>query len=450
MSDSNFYTEHYTNEEPVTVFVGGFPKTTNVSLVDQYLATICLGNDFIAVTDANNNSRGFAFVTFKSIEEATDFVKQKFIYNGKVLDTRISLNNKDFINTSLLNIREPKKVFVDKIPNYIKKDDLYKIFEKFGDIEEIILLEKRERPINFAYVTFYKHLSAKKCVEKKSFDCNSEKKMIAIYARPKFTKKMLTDLHPVIVEYIVSIEEGRKQYHPKDFKYLQDVILKDQRFVHYSNDQQVADLSQGMFNFDFQKRNDHPNFPQQRNYVDAQYYNPTMMQNSYMNSGADVNKNTYQYQDYYYDNNQQNDIYNQSQNSAVYQQNYSRNDGYYNQQPNQDYYDNCYYNENNWQNDVYNNQAPIQNTQQYYDDMDYSTYNNNPDQYNYQPQQMQNQQANDWYNMNNNLSQNYVPTDSYQNSFEGSSHNSMKANSTDYRAYPNSFENVHQEMYNSN
>lgn len=222
------------SDETVTVFMGGFPKTTDVVLIEQYLATICSDNECVAITDQNNKSRGFAFVTFNTIEEANEFVKKKFAYNGKTLDIRLSLDSKDFISSSLLNIREPRKLFVDKIPNNLKKDDLLKIFKKFGEIEEIILFEKNERLINFAYVTFFKHMNARKCVEKKTFDANSEKnvytnkhsekKMTAIYARPKFTKKMLSGLHPMIVEYIVNVQEGNSHYHPKDFIYLQDVV----------------------------------------------------------------------------------------------------------------------------------------------------------------------------------------------------------------------------------
>lgn len=178
------------------------------------------------VTDSKNRSRGFVFITFKTREEAEKFVVGEHVFEGKTLDCKISLDHESFIASSLNNIREPKKVFIDKIPRKFKKVDLEKIFGKFGEIEEIILIEKDERTINFAYVTYFDSNAAKNCVKQKYYDSGEELKMSVMFARPKFSKKMLIGIHPVLKEYIKNVQKGLKPYNPKDFIYLQDIVLK--------------------------------------------------------------------------------------------------------------------------------------------------------------------------------------------------------------------------------
>ena len=180
-----------------TVFVGGFPKSANTQVINEFVKTICNHTDFMLVTDSKYRSRGFVFITFATYKEAKLFVSRDHIFDGKVLDCKISLDHEEFITASLNNIRAPKKIFVDKIPKRFKKRDLEKLFGVYGEIEEVILIEKDERKINFGYVTYYKAEAAKKCVSQRIFDVGEDLKMSAIFARPKFSKKMLIGIHPV-------------------------------------------------------------------------------------------------------------------------------------------------------------------------------------------------------------------------------------------------------------
>ena len=210
-----------------TVFVGGFPKSANTQIINEYVKSICKHSEFILVTDSMYRSRGFVFITFNTLKEAKSFVKKNHVFEGKILDCKISLDHEEFITASLNNIRAPKKVFVDKIPRRFTKHDLEKLFGVYGDIEEVILIEKDDRKINFGYVTYLRSEAAKKCCAQRNFDVGEDLKISAIFARPKFSKKMLIGIHPVLKEYIKNVQKGLKPYDPKDFAYLQDVVLKE-------------------------------------------------------------------------------------------------------------------------------------------------------------------------------------------------------------------------------
>ena len=86
-------------------------------------------------------------MVFDTLKEAQDFANQIHVYDNKVLDCKVSLQHQDYITTSLNNIREPKKIFVDKIPKKVNKKDLENTFGVYGEIEEIIVIEKEKRSI---------------------------------------------------------------------------------------------------------------------------------------------------------------------------------------------------------------------------------------------------------------------------------------------------------------
>ena len=143
------------------------------------------------------------------------------MYDNKVLDCKVSLHHTDYITSSLNNIREPKKIFVDKIAKRVTKSDLEKSFMVYGEIEEIILIEKEKRSINFAYISYFDTESARRCVQGPEIKYSAGSKLSVIFARPKFSKKMLLDIPPLLKEYIRQIQKGLKEYDPKDFVNLQ-------------------------------------------------------------------------------------------------------------------------------------------------------------------------------------------------------------------------------------
>jgi hypothetical protein len=159
------------------------------------------------------------------LKEARDFANQRHVYDDKVLDCKVSLHHQDYITTSLNNIREPKKIFVDKIPKNVAKIYLEKTFGVYGEIEEIILIEKEKRNINFAYITYFDTESAQKCVTAPEPKICAGTRLTVVFARPKFSKKMLLEIPPLLKECIRQIQKGLKEYDPKDFVNLRVEVM---------------------------------------------------------------------------------------------------------------------------------------------------------------------------------------------------------------------------------
>lgn len=220
------YPKAIDTEKP-TVFVGGIPKTADTKVLREYIRSVNSNCEFHLVTDSKNRSRGFAFILCATEKEAHEFANQRHMYDNKVLDCKVSLHHTDYITSSLNNIREPKKIFVDKIAKRVTKSDLEKSFMVYGEIEEIILIEKEKRSINFAYISYFDTESARRCVQGPEIKYSAGSKLSVIFARPKFSKKMLLDIPPLLKEYIRQIQKGLKEYDPKDFVNLHVEVVND-------------------------------------------------------------------------------------------------------------------------------------------------------------------------------------------------------------------------------
>jgi hypothetical protein len=152
-------------ESKPTVFIGGIPKNVDVGVIEGYMTSICGNAQIKLITDTKDRLRGFAFAIFDSLPEVKQFLSKDHIYDGKLLDCKFSLGHEEHITSSLNNIRQPRKVFVDEIQQNISKKELMDAFRVYGEIEEIILIEKEKKDIKFAYVTYCEHSAAGKCVK---------------------------------------------------------------------------------------------------------------------------------------------------------------------------------------------------------------------------------------------------------------------------------------------
>lgn len=148
-----------------TVFIGGLPKSRHIKQVDDYIKTLSGNREYNVIVDARKKLRGFAFIMFDTIEEAQDFVKKEHWYQGKLLDCKLSLDHNDYIKSSLINIRMPKKVFLDYVPKKFTKEHLTNIFKSFGEVIELITIDKGVSDLCYTYVTFDDFESAEKVVK---------------------------------------------------------------------------------------------------------------------------------------------------------------------------------------------------------------------------------------------------------------------------------------------
>ena len=216
------------DDKNVTVIVTGFPQKTNKIEVEEFMLNISDGNKFDVKVDSKNYFRGFVYVKFQLLEEAEKFINKEYVFQKKLLNCRISMQYYQFINESIDNLRSPKKVFADRIPKHWSKKEVEKFFDQYGEVDYLSLVDKDHKTVNFAYVTFVESESACNCVKNKLIKLKDKRKIKVEYSNPKFSANMLNKIHPVLRRYIESVQNGAKVYDPKDFIYLQDIVLANE------------------------------------------------------------------------------------------------------------------------------------------------------------------------------------------------------------------------------
>ena len=172
--------------------------------------------------------RGFQFIHFKSMKDAKNFVGKNFYFGGKQLDCKISIDHDDFTTNSLKNIREPKKVVAENLPVNISKNDVKKLFSRFGMVEEAILTPAQEDQFQNAFITFHTYKSAVECIQEKQILLDDDKITDVKFAKPKFSSYMLKKIDPIQSSYIFMIMKERINFDPVDFAYQQDNVMKSE------------------------------------------------------------------------------------------------------------------------------------------------------------------------------------------------------------------------------
>lgn len=226
-------------DEGTIVFIGGIPKDCDISDANNFLQSICGTSPFNLITDNKNRPRGFAFVSFYNKDDAEKFLSKPHSYNGKELDCKSSLEQSAYVDASLSNIREPKKIYADEIPKQFTKIVISQAFAVYGDIEEIILIEKAKKPKNFAYITFSNTEAAQKCIKDGRIKLDGQFSIPVVYARPKFSKKMLQNVPNEIQKYIKQIQKRTKEYDPHDFVVLEDIVKTNSKKMDFYSKTQL-------------------------------------------------------------------------------------------------------------------------------------------------------------------------------------------------------------------
>ena len=231
--DYNRYQNDNSMENTLSVLIAGFPQGTSTNEVREFIINIAPGKKHVIRTTNDNTFRGFQFVNFNSAEEANEFLSQEHAFNGKVLDCKIAKDHDDFIKTSLQNLKCPRIVFVDKIPKHMCKKNIEDIFSKFGKIEETLLIVKKEKHVNYAYVTFSSTREAIMVVTMKYIKLDKTTLRV-VYSRPKFSNSMLQKIHPWLREHIKCIQGGFRQYCPQEFDQLEQSIQNSEQNLYYT------------------------------------------------------------------------------------------------------------------------------------------------------------------------------------------------------------------------
>lgn len=218
-----------------SVFISGFPPKSNVKKIEEFIINDCKLHQFKLRLGKSNKFSGYCFLFFKSMKEAENFTMKPLVFEGKTLNSKVSMDQESYIINKLEEARSPCKIFVDSIPKYLDKEKLNTILLKYGAIEILEYVNKEEKPINIAYVTFKDTKSAKNCVETKIVYSDRDVNIFAYYSKPNFTKHMLIKLHPVLKQYLVDVRKGKVQYNPSKLARIYDKLVDKGEHIYDSS-----------------------------------------------------------------------------------------------------------------------------------------------------------------------------------------------------------------------
>ena len=224
------------NQDKFTVFISGFPTKSSVKKIEHFLQHVCQLEDYKIRMGKSFKFCGYCFVCFDTLVEAEKFCQQEKVFEGKLLNSKISIDHQNYIHNNLAEAREPRKVFIDSIPKGMNKKMLNQTLQKFGPIELLEYVVKEQKPINIAYVTFQIPDSARKCVAARIIHTSGDLNVYAHFSKPNFTKNMLIKLNPKLRQYIKDVQKRKITYNPVHFAKLHDEIIDSGENAYSSKD----------------------------------------------------------------------------------------------------------------------------------------------------------------------------------------------------------------------
>ena len=210
----------------ISVLIAGFPPETAIKDVRDFLLKIAFNQKSTVIRGPKNSFRGFLFVHFKQMKSAQNFADKSYYFGDKQLDCKISINHNDFTIDSLQNIREPKKIIVGKLPQTLQKQDIARNFNKYGEIEEIIIVNATNDEFCNAFITFENYKDSKTCINEKQVYLITGEVVNVSYAIPKFSNYMLKKIDPGVRFYITLLKKEIIPFDPEDFIHLYDEIIQ--------------------------------------------------------------------------------------------------------------------------------------------------------------------------------------------------------------------------------
>lgn len=141
------------------MFVGGlYPETTSVT-VKEYFEKFGEVQEVKIIGEKQRRSRGFGFVLYKNFATLNKVMALKHVIEGRDVDCNFAVFSNE-MNTDEASKKNEKKIFLNELPSEVVKQDLIDAFTQYGEIENVMIVKRKNRELAFGFVIFLDKNSA--------------------------------------------------------------------------------------------------------------------------------------------------------------------------------------------------------------------------------------------------------------------------------------------------
>lgn len=142
------------------MFVGGlFPETTSETVL-KYFARFGPVEEVKIIGEKQKRSRGFGFVLFRSFESLNKAMAQQHMIDGREVDCNVAVySNKTDVDEAAQ--KNERKIFLSELGPTITKQEVQDTFQKFGAIEKVMIVKRKNKEHSFCFIIFESEESAK-------------------------------------------------------------------------------------------------------------------------------------------------------------------------------------------------------------------------------------------------------------------------------------------------
>ena len=174
------------------MFVGGLDPSTTQEQLLNYFQTFGVVSKVKIVGEAQGKSRGFGFIHFASQKVLERVCRQSHVIEGREVDCKLAKSEmpKEKQEKGLEKDQPLTKIFIKDIPLDLQKSDLHGYFSRFGEVEEVLLILRKNKKKAFSYVRFKDPEDALQSVQVKEHAVKPGVEISCVLALPKNSKEL--------------------------------------------------------------------------------------------------------------------------------------------------------------------------------------------------------------------------------------------------------------------
>jgi len=144
-------------------------------------------------------------------------------------------------------LKNPYRVLAKKIPKFLKKIDIERMFQKFGEIESLKIIDSPNNKYLFAYVNFTDSTSAKNCCERRFLQEKGLRNVQLFYSVPIFNEDILHGFHPKVQDYLIKVQNEQLSFDPEKF-YMIEKEVSIEKLIKKSMKKEIKNTFQAKIN----------------------------------------------------------------------------------------------------------------------------------------------------------------------------------------------------------